>query len=335
MAAESLTTSGGTLYPQVFPSTAVTLLPEIDFYDYAFQQLPLIYQNAANFCGMLKAISSQKQNLYDIIRSLVNVYNLNDAGNLNPQTVPSGKPTGVYLKMLASVFNSSYSDSYDDVQITSIIQQSVIFINSRGLPSDFYKYFVNVGMEYAFTNGNVEEDGNATIFFNVPVSNNPVSQSSCNIQIIVNSAPSPPYTIPAGWQVGGIATTSPYVTINSYTIVGPGTYFVTVYSSDSTTVIQIGALNSGSLIPGVTFTCMNIGPASLAPINPYSLFVTAMSRLKAAGIYVIINATNIPLFQYGSLPEDSPPLAVAPGNAGFGILLGNGQVVNGGFYASL
>lgn len=228
------------LIPQFFFPTAVTQLPAIDFYAYAKNQLPQVYQNAPNFMAVVRVISNNKQYLYDVIRSLVNVYNLNNAGG----GIENSTPYGVYLNMLASVFNTPINPSAAPYQILNAIQNTVIFVNSRGTPNDFFSYFANNGLESSITNENIEDDGNATIFFNVPVENT-------------------------------------------------GTNY-----------------------------------------NPYDIFVTDMAKLKGAGIEVIVTPGNIPFFQLGSLPTDTPPYQVAPGNAGFGVLKPDGRVVNGGFFSN-
>lgn len=154
------------LLPQNFIITEITQLPSIDFFNFARTQLPQVYQNASNFMGVLSTISVQKQKLYDIIRSLVNVFNLNNAGN-GPD---SAAPTGIYLQMLASVFNAPYSDGDSSLTIITNIKNAITFVNSRGRPSDFYQYFLINGLSQYFTNEGVEEDGNASIFFNLPIS---------------------------------------------------------------------------------------------------------------------------------------------------------------------
>ncbi len=194
------------LNPQPFGPTAQTQLPAIDFYTYALSQLPQVYQNAANFCTVLKNSSARKQYLYDVIRSLVNSYNLNDTlATTDPVTKIStdeAEPLGIYANMIASVFNAPYSISFSDKQILNATQNAVNFVNSRGTPSDFYNYFVLNGLESYFTNVNVQDNGNATIFFNVPVANNPTNPPNpyyefttnmlrlkgAGIEVIVNGA---------------------------------------------------------------------------------------------------------------------------------------------------
>lgn len=230
------------LIPQTFESGAITQLPEIDLFQFALAQVPSVYQNAPNFVGVLQNISAQKQILYETIRSLINSYNLNDEGDGTADATPEG----VYAQMIASVFDAPYTQqSATNDDIINSTQNTVVFVNSRGYPSDFYDYFSLNGLDSYFTNENVEEDGNATIFFNVPIANTPDS-----------------------------------------------------------------------------------------PPNPLDIFQNATLKLKGAGIKVIIVGSNIPYFQYGSLPTDSPPYQVAPGNAGFGELRGN-LVQGGGFYKSL
>lgn len=161
------------LQPQVFSENAVTFLPAIDFFEYAKKQIPQVYQNAPNFMAVVKSISDQKQYLYDVIRSMVNIMNLYNTGN-GDDTSP---PEGVYLKMLASIFNTPFNRGWDEAAINQLlplyIKLSVLFVNSRGKISDFYKYFLLYNMAESFTKVNCEETGNASLFFNVPVANDP------------------------------------------------------------------------------------------------------------------------------------------------------------------
>lgn len=228
------------LIPQAFDSNQITQLPAFDMLAYAKGLLPQVYQNAPNFMAVVQSIAAQKQYLYDVMRSLINVMNLNSVAGGERAT-----PVGVYLQMLASIFNAPYTAGAADYVIFSSIQNAILFVNSRGLTSDFYNYFAANGLAGQFTNNNVEEDGNATLLFNVPVADTPSS-----------------------------------------------------------------------------------------PPNPFDIFTTAVFKLKAAGIETIIVPGNIPYFQYGSLPTDTPPNQVAPGNAGFGVLTPDGVVVGGGFYTA-
>lgn len=168
------------LTPQTFGPTAVTQLPAIDFYAFALSQLPEVYATATNFLALVKVVSDQKQAIYDIIRSLVNVYNLNDTGNTTTPPGDSAVPTGVminnsswgpYIQMLASQFATPYSQGSSDPQIANAIKNNVNFVNSRGLPEDFFNYFKYNGFEAYFTNTNIQENGNATISFSMPINN--------------------------------------------------------------------------------------------------------------------------------------------------------------------
>ena len=175
------------LLPQVFGTGAVTQLPEIDFFQYAKNQLPSVYQNAPDFMQVVMAISANKQQLYDIIRSLVNVFNLNDTGNTTFPPAPSAVPSGyldpdpnnvgqflpIFAQMIASVFGAPYDAGAASLDIINATQNVVNFINSRGQPQAFFNYFNLNGLAGNFTNANVIEDGNATIFFDVPIENNP------------------------------------------------------------------------------------------------------------------------------------------------------------------
>lgn len=227
------------LEPQIFSEGTITQLPFIDFFANSKAQLPQVYQNAENMMATLSLISDQKQQLYLTILSLINVFNLNSIVSTNDSS-----PTGIYLEMLASCFNAPFTHGQEDYKIQNSIQNTVVFVNSRGYPSDFYNYFLYNGLNTYFTNANIQEDENATIFMNVPIVNTPLS-----------------------------------------------------------------------------------------PPNPFDIFVQNMNKLKGAGIDIIVSAQNIPFLQYGSLPTDVPPYEVAPGNAGLGVLLPDGQVIGGGFFS--
>lgn len=319
------------LVPQLFGTTAQTQLPALSMYDSAYSQLPSVYQNAPNFIGVLQAISAQKQYLYDVIRSLINSYNLNDS--LGSNNTDSATPTGIYLKMVASVFNAQYFPDSTDATILNLTQNITNFVNSRGRPHDFFNYFDINGIGAYFTNLNVNEDGNATIYFNVPIADIVNPQSTVQIQLTVTAlAGAGPYTIPTGWQATGYSTTAPYLTINDYTINATGIYYLTLYSTDITTNVPAAGFTNGTAVAGLTFTVTNPSPSAVVSTNPYNVFVSNMLKLKAAGIKVVVNTFHIPFFQYGSLTD---PPQVAPGNAGFGILQNNGKTINGGFFGSL
>jgi hypothetical protein len=155
--------------PQTFAEGAVTQMPAIDFYTYALNQLPQVYKNASNFCALLQVFADVKQSYYEVARSLTNVLNLNDAGNPDG-TLPSAVPTGVYLQMCASYFNVATNN----VTIPQI-QSQICFVNSRGTVNDFYNYWKANGYADEFTNANVQEVNNATIFFNAPVPQDPMN----------------------------------------------------------------------------------------------------------------------------------------------------------------
>lgn len=231
------------LEPQVFLDGAVTQLPAIDFYQYALDNIPSIYTVAPNFSSILKATAQQKQYIYDIIRSFVNVFNRS-----NPNTNPLAPaiPQGVYLDLLAVALNAQYTALALSVSTYNAVQNTVSYLNARGRISDFQTYFENNGLGQYFNNSNVFVDPNLTLIFSLPIPNTPLN-----------------------------------------------------------------------------------------PPNPYAIFVTSMSLLKAMGVEVVVVGANVPLVQYGSLPTDVPPYQVAPGNAGYGVLLENGEVINGGFFTSL
>lgn len=231
------------LTPQTFTDGAITQLPALDLYQYAFDQLPQTYQTAPNFIATLQAISVNKQYLYDVIRSFVNIINMNNIAGGNF----SSFPTGIYTKMLAQLFNAPYNKTDPDFIILNSSQTASLIANSRGQPEDFYQYFSIKGISGFFTNEFIFEDNNATIYINAPIPN--------------------------------------------------------IISSD---------------IP-----------------NPYQIFIVDMSKIKAAGIKIILNPSNIVYFEPGSLPTDSPPFQTGPGNAGFGVYLTKGVTVNGGFFSSM
>src|SRR5574343_512782 len=131
------------LEPQEFHPKSVTQLPALDLYEYCYQNLPGIYKQAPNFTAMLKALSIENQYLYDIIRSLINVWNLNNTkGN---ETYPA-IPSGIYLNMLANMVNAQYSALSLSTSTYNAIQNTISYLNSRGRISDYYTYFKNNGL---------------------------------------------------------------------------------------------------------------------------------------------------------------------------------------------
>lgn len=152
------------LDPQIFPTDAVTLLPEIDFYQVAFDSLPQVYKNAPNFISFLQQICIQKQYIYDVIRSLVNVYNLNSSDGFAPAT-----PSGIYLEMLASNLTAPVSENENAQALLSAINNRIGFINSRGRPKDFYTYFRINGYGNYWNNTSIIEQWNATISITLPL----------------------------------------------------------------------------------------------------------------------------------------------------------------------
>src|SRR5208282_5387450 len=92
----------------------------------------------------------------------------------------SAIPRDIYLQMIASVFNAAYTQGSNNAVILNATQNAITFVNSRGYASDFYQYFQLNGLQGYFTNENVQEDGNATIFFNVPVENIPDDPTQAN-----------------------------------------------------------------------------------------------------------------------------------------------------------
>lgn len=161
------------LTPQLFTDESKTVLPAIDFYEEAQKRLPQIYNSAVNFMGLIFSAATIKQEIYDIIRSLCNVYNLYSSTSDNQN---SAVPAGVYLKMLARDMNAPFSESDTDGQIFTSIVKTINLAISRGRPRDFYNYFEQNNLSGYFNNSAVQEVGNATIFFNVPIADNPLLQ---------------------------------------------------------------------------------------------------------------------------------------------------------------
>lgn len=159
------------LNPQIFSSEVVTQIPAKDLFEIAKNSLPFVYQGMKNFMSMLQGISTQKQYLYDVMRSLINCYDLIDS---HPSDSIDARPSGVYLRMVASDFNISFNDSDDDNKILTLIIQKINFVVSRGRPFDFYSYFAQNNLDGFFDNVSVQETGNATVFFNVPIPNLPL-----------------------------------------------------------------------------------------------------------------------------------------------------------------
>jgi hypothetical protein len=160
------------LEPQVFHPKSVTQLPAIDFYEYGYNQLPSIYRQAPNFLALLKVISDRKQYIYDIARSFVNVFNLNNTDG-NP-TYPAF-PQGVYLDLLATAFNAQYNALALSTSTYNAIQNTVSYINARGRIKDFEVYFRNNGLGDYFNNDHIFLDPNATLVFSVPIPNTPLN----------------------------------------------------------------------------------------------------------------------------------------------------------------
>jgi hypothetical protein len=148
-----------TITPQVFPKGALTLLPEKDFPSQLNSLLPMIYQQMPNFMGVAKAIAKQKQQYYDIIRSLVNSINYN---GVNDDSTASDS-SGDYLRIAASAFASTYSNSSDDSGIKQLINNRITFVTSRGTIRDFYQYYLKNNLQTSFTPALIKESGNATI----------------------------------------------------------------------------------------------------------------------------------------------------------------------------
>jgi hypothetical protein len=192
------------LNPQVFPEGAVTILPNLDFYELAKARLPQIYNNAIDFMGIIFTIATIKQSIYDIIQSLCNVYNLYSSRSINTNIAT---PKGVYLRMLARDLNAPFSQDDNDSIVFGSIVKRINFVVSRGQPIAFFNYFEQNNLSGYFNNNAVQETNNATIFFNVPVPNEPLvtpnpftvfnedmfKLKAAGIKIVVNSSTNIPY----------------------------------------------------------------------------------------------------------------------------------------------
>jgi hypothetical protein len=192
------------LNPQVFPDGAKTILPNLDFYALAQAKLPQIYNDAVDFMGLIFSIATIKQAIYDVIQSLCNVYNLYSSRSINTSIAT---PQGVYLRMLARDLNAPFSDGDSDSVVFSSIVKRINFVVSRGQPIAFFNYFEQNNLSGFFNNNTVQEVNNATIFFNVPVPNEPLITpnpftvfsedmfrlKAAGIKIIVNSSTNIPY----------------------------------------------------------------------------------------------------------------------------------------------
>jgi len=154
------------LLPQNFDLDSKTVLPTINFYERAKSTLPQVYLNAPDFLSLLKVICDAKQQIYDIIRSLVNIYNMDNSDTLTDST-----PSGVYLQMLANNLSAPFvlNPPDSDQTIFLSVRNRTTFVNSRGLFNDFYRYFVLNGFADEFNPEGVKEVGNATINMTVPL----------------------------------------------------------------------------------------------------------------------------------------------------------------------
>lgn len=156
---------------QSFPSTAVTIVPALNFFQQALNILPGFYKAAPKFIQAIFYIASVKQSIYDIIRSVANIYNLYSINSQNPD---DATPKGIYLRMLAVQVNAPFSEVDDDSTVTNSIINRINYVVSRGTPLSFFNYFNFNSLGGYFNNVSVQETNNATIFFNVPVPNNPL-----------------------------------------------------------------------------------------------------------------------------------------------------------------
>lgn len=192
------------LNPQVFTTGAVTILPVLNFFELAKARLPQIYQNAPSFMAIIFIIATIKEEIYRIIQSLCNVYNLYSSRSINASIAT---PRGVYLRMLARDLNADFnSTDSDSIVFTSIVKR-INFVVSRGQPVAFFNYFEQNNLSGYFTNDTVQEVNNATIFFNVPIPNEPLVTPNpftvfvedmfrlkgAGIKIVVNSSENIPF----------------------------------------------------------------------------------------------------------------------------------------------
>lgn len=185
--------------PQPFASGALTQLPEVNFANELKTSLPMIYQQMPNFMGIVTAIANQKQYYYDVIRSLVNAINYTGT---NSTSVPS-QSLGSYLKIAASAFASTYSETSLDSSIQRSINNRVTFVTSRGTIRDFYQYYVKNNLQSLFTPTLITESGNATLTVSTPLSTgDPAFQQfsydlfkikAAGVKIIVNSTAAKQY----------------------------------------------------------------------------------------------------------------------------------------------
>jgi len=167
------------LEPQVFDPNAVTDIPERDFFELIKARLPLIYKDSVKLMAVIEEIAKIKQKIYDNCRSLVNAYNLfNSGGGVD------AKPTGVFLKTLASDFGVFYGENDTDEQVAQKILTQLNLVVTRGKAIDFFNYFVNHGLENDFNNTSVQEIGNATLLFNVPIINDPLQYPNLFLKFI-------------------------------------------------------------------------------------------------------------------------------------------------------
>lgn len=223
------------LEPQIFDEDAETLVPAYDFFEESKKTLPQIYLNAEKFMDSLKAILSRKQYLYDAIRSLVNVYNLNSSDVFTKST-----PTGVYLEMLASNTNTKFTAGATDTELLEVIGNQLTFVNSRGNFADFYRYFAINNLSSYFNSDNVKEVGNATLSIKMPVSSGGVPDAltvliydlfklkSAGIEININQTEPDYFAFSILDNPVTPARTAGWATIDSRGIVSGGGFFRTL-----------------------------------------------------------------------------------------------------------
>lgn len=120
--------------------------------------------------------------------------------------------------------------------------------------------------------------------------------SNCQIQLNV-TAVTGSVIVPIGWTATGPTTIAPYLTQTaSAPITTPGIYYVTVYSTDTSTPVPASTFTGGDAISGLTFTVTNPSSATLGFFTiPASLQITA-SSLTPSPVY----SPNEDLFFYAA-----------------------------------
>jgi AraC-like DNA-binding protein len=154
--------------PQEFPTQQVnfTVLPPSQFYEKAIEILPTIYRNDPKFLAMVKTITDRQKYLYDMIRSLVNVYHLVGPTNY--------LANNVYMEMLARVFsvnfNYVFSSVGENVSVDyEILKHNIVSkvyqINSMGTLYDLFLQYLQFNVYYDFERLRFTDGPTFTKFF--------------------------------------------------------------------------------------------------------------------------------------------------------------------------